>query len=112
MSGMVLSMKKDRTTVVSKLWRRHCKAAFPDRLRSVEIADIDMVMLDADVAGCICTWLDHGGSIDGRRRDVLAACERQLARVVPELSGYEAEYYERLLDMTVLILDVPRDPAR
>ncbi|GAB7051354.1 hypothetical protein [Catenuloplanes indicus] len=98
-------MKNDRMTGMARLWTAHRDAAFPDRLRSVDIAGIEMVMLDADVAGCISTWLNDGGNIDDRWWDVLAARERDLERVVPELSGDEAAYFQRLLDMTVSVLD-------
>ncbi|WIM98382.1 hypothetical protein ACTOB_001981 [Actinoplanes oblitus] len=66
-----------------------------------------MVLLDSDVAGCIGTWLDNGGAIEGPWWDVLSTCEQQLERVVPELSGYEASYCRRLLDMTALVLEAP-----
>ncbi|WP_221328194.1 hypothetical protein [Actinoplanes sp. L3-i22] len=91
-------------TTVSRLWGEHLKQPFPSRLRSVEVAGVEMVMLDANVAGCVSTWLNNGGDLDGWRRDALATCERQLERVVPELADREAAYYQRLLDMTVLVL--------
>ncbi len=98
-------MKNDRMSGVASLWEAHRNAAFPGRLRSVDIAGVEMVMLDADVAGCVSAWLNDGGNIDDRWWDVLAVRERHLERVVPELSGDEAAYFQRLLDMTVLVLD-------
>ncbi|XVU21230.1 hypothetical protein ACQPZJ_28635 [Actinoplanes sp. CA-054009] len=71
------------------------------------MAGVETVMLDADVAGCVSAWLNNGGDLDDRRWDVLATRERQLERVVSELSDREAAYYQRLLDMTVLVLDSP-----
>jgi hypothetical protein len=32
------------------LWKQHMRANFPERLRGEEIAWVDIVMLDADVA--------------------------------------------------------------
>ena len=49
-----------------QLWDEHCRAPFPDRLRGMEIAGVDMVLLDADIAGCVTTWL--GGASLRRRR--------------------------------------------
>ena len=103
MIGVPLSME-DRMTAVARLWEAHSEAPFPSRLTSVDVAGVEMVMLDADVAGCVSTWLNNGGNIDDRWWAVLATRERQLERVVPKLSDREAAYYQRLLDMTVLVL--------
>lgn len=97
-----------RMMAVAELWKAHRAAAFPDRLRSTGISGVDMVMLDADVAGCVSGWLNNGGAVD-ERWDVLATRVRELERVVPELSGYEAVYFKRLLDMTALVLEAPSD---
>jgi hypothetical protein len=105
MSGVSFSMDQDRLAVVAELWKTHCDAAFPSRLRSTDVAGVEMVVLDADVAGCISTWLTNGGGIDSRRREILMNRERLLARVVPKLSGPEVTYFQRLLDMTALVLD-------
>ena len=107
MSGVSFSMDQDQLAVVAELWKAHRDAAFPNRLRSTDVAGIEMVVLDAAVAGYISTWLNNGGRIDSRRRDILANRERLLARVVPKLSGPEVTYFQRLLDMTALILDSP-----
>jgi hypothetical protein len=104
-------MDQHRMTVAAEVWKAHRDAAFPGRLRSADIAGVDIVMLDADVAGCVSSWLDNGGAIDDRRWDILASCERDLERVVPQLSGYEADYCQRLLDMTAVILSAPRLPS-
>ncbi|MFE0420454.1 hypothetical protein [Streptomyces tendae] len=44
------------------LWQEHRDAEFPANLRGVEVEDIDMVLLDADTAGCASTWIDNGGT--------------------------------------------------
>ncbi|MEU4522600.1 hypothetical protein AB0F52_28290 [Amycolatopsis sp. NPDC024027] len=66
---------------------------------------VDMVMLEATPAGCLSVWLEQQGLLDDRRWDILAECEQQLIRVIPELDAYGREYYQRLLDMTVLVLE-------
>ncbi|MFC6021402.1 hypothetical protein ACFP2T_35185 [Plantactinospora solaniradicis] len=100
-------MTGDRIKAVAKLWAAHMEAAFPAGLRGVDIAGIEMVMFDSDAAGCLSTWLNNGGKFDDWRWDVLAECEQDLTRVIPQLAGYEASYYQRLLDMTVPVLDLP-----
>lgn len=57
---------------VERLYADHMVAAFPPRLRGEEIEGVDMVMLDADVAGCVATWLGNHGQHDEERQAVLA----------------------------------------
>ena len=71
------------------------KAPFPSRWRGADVAGFDMVTLDADPAGCVSVWLKQQGLLDDWRWNVLAECEQRLIRVIPQ----------RLLDMTVLILE-------
>ncbi|MFI7578215.1 hypothetical protein [Micromonospora sp. NPDC049497] len=75
------------------------------------MAGVSMMLLDSNVAGCVSTWLHRGGSNDDGRWDILAACEQELLRVIPELDDDEAAYYQRLLDMTVLVLNAPDDSS-
>lgn len=98
----------DRLEAVTTLFEAHNKAAFPSRWRGADVAGFDMVMLDADPAGCVSVWLKQRGLLDDWRWNVLAECEQRLIRVIPELDDYGGEYYRRLLDMAVLILEADR----
>ncbi|TWV33678.1 hypothetical protein FRZ03_29930 [Streptomyces misionensis] len=81
----------------ARLLRKHRDAGFPADLRGVEFDDIDMVMLDADTAGCASTWLTNGGVLDPERRRVLRACVEDLDRVIPRISDRSGRrYYQRL----------------
>ncbi|MEU0790678.1 hypothetical protein ABZ342_11470 [Amycolatopsis sp. NPDC005961] len=95
----------DRRTAVTALFEAHRKAPFPSRWRGADVGGIDMVMLDANPAGCVSAWLEQQGLLDDRRWNVLAECEQRLIRVIPELDADGREYYRRLLDMTALVLD-------
>jgi hypothetical protein len=90
---------------VENLWQTHRVAPFPTRLTSVDIAGIEMVTLDADVAGCVSTRLATGGPLDDHRWHLLATRERHLEQVLSELTGEEALYFQRVYDMTVLLLN-------
>ena len=82
---------------VQQLWSEHRGAPFPSRLRGEEIAGVDMVMLDADVAGCVSVWLSSNGRLDEWRKTVLLQCLDELDRIVPLLQDAdEREYYERV----------------
>ncbi|MET9262697.1 hypothetical protein [Amycolatopsis sp. NPDC004079] len=95
----------DRLATVTTLFEAHRKAPFPRRWRGTDVAAVDTVMLDENSSGCISTWLQRQGLLDDRRWNILAECEQQLIRVIPELDAYGREYYQRLLDMTVLVLE-------
>lgn len=95
-------MVDERISAVAALWNLHLQAAFPARLRNACIAGVEMVMLDADVAGCVTAWLGAGGVLDDRRRDVLRASRQQLAEVNSAVTGNEATYFTRLMDVVVL----------
>ena len=56
---------------VQRLWDEHRATPFPARLRGAEVAGVDMVMLDADIAGRVASWLGNDGRIDEERKAVL-----------------------------------------
>ncbi|RKR91828.1 hypothetical protein BDK92_6250 [Micromonospora pisi] len=99
----------EQVEAVARLWEAHLRAKFPARLRSAELDEMDMVMLDADIAGCVSTWLRSRGNLDDQRRSVLTLCVADLARVLPTLVGHhERMYYGRLHAMAVATLNMPQ----
>jgi hypothetical protein len=97
-----------RRAAVRTLFEAYRQAPFPSRWRGADVGGIDMVMLDANPAGCVSVWLAQQGLLDDRRWNVLAECEQRLIRVIPELDAHGREYYQRILDMTVLVLEANR----
>jgi hypothetical protein len=90
---------------VRLLWDEHRSAPFPDGLAGEEIAGVDIVMLDADIAGCVATALGNHGRPAVERKAVLAKCLDDLDRVLPLLQDEGArEYYERLRRLAQLTL--------
>jgi hypothetical protein len=72
--------------------------------RGVEFEDIDMVLLDADTAGCAYTWLSNGGSLDSQRSRILQTCVEDLDRVIPQISDPSGHrYYQRLHQLSLII---------
>lgn len=84
------------------LWDEHLSTSFPRGLGGVEIAGVDLCLLDGDAAGCIGTFLARGG-LDPMRRKALDACAKELDVVIPQLSGDARRYFERLKSMTDLV---------
>jgi hypothetical protein len=99
-------MNNERLQAVAQLSEAHLHAPFPARLRGAEIASVDMILLDADTAGCVKTWLDNNGRLDTRRREVITSCLDRLDRVLPHLADQDdAAYYNRLRGLAVLLYD-------
>ncbi|MEU4986275.1 hypothetical protein [Streptomyces sp. NPDC021969] len=86
------------------LWQEHRDAEFPANLRGVEVEDIDIVLLDADTAGCASTWINNGGTLDPQRRRILQSSVEDLGRVTPQISDLSGhQYYQRLHQLALLI---------
>jgi hypothetical protein len=47
-------------SLISELWQEHLAAPFPKDFRAKDANGIDFVMLDANIAGCVDTFLERG----------------------------------------------------
>lgn len=91
---------------VAGLYQEHLSAPFPGRLRGADRAGIDMVMLDADTAGCVSTWLNNEGVLDTRRHNILFRCIADLDQVLPVLTeADDPHYWQRLRQVAQLVAD-------
>lgn len=83
---------------LSHLWEEHMRATFPARLRGVDFDGVDLVLLDADVAGLVHRELD--GGLDDDAVTVLRACIARLDKVLPLIGDeYCTSYYRNLRTM-------------
>lgn len=104
--GQVLDQERQS---VAPQWQRHLERPFPPRLRGEEIEGVDMVTVDADIAGCVQTWLNSSSDLDKMRTGVLRGCLDDLDRVLPQLSDpEEADYYAGLRDLAARVLSAQR----
>ncbi|MBB1259393.1 hypothetical protein [Streptomyces alkaliterrae] len=88
---------------VALLWREHVKAAFPAGLRESEPGGVDIVLLDAEVAGCVDTYLSNGGRLDAGRYRILREGVAGLDRALPHISDpEERRYCLRLRELATL----------
>ncbi|TYP86907.1 hypothetical protein BD833_108193 [Blastococcus xanthinilyticus] len=66
-----------------------------------------MVILDADVTGCVDTWLHGSGPLDRGRLSLFRDLARDLDVVLPLLDDqHESEYHGRLRQLARLLLEV------
>ncbi|MFC8173932.1 hypothetical protein [Streptomyces sp. NPDC057325] len=81
-----------------RLWEGHWRALFPDGFRGVDFNGIDLVLLDADVAGLVQRELEGGLDDDGIAH--LWGCIADLDRIVPLINEeYCASYFTKLRTM-------------
>jgi hypothetical protein len=105
-----MARKKNSSAIVN-LWREHCAAPFPERLAGQEVAGICVASLDTFAAGCIQTFVSHGGRLGDEKVAVLDCCRRDLSVVVKEMNGEAKEYFARLENLARMVLDAVRDAA-
>ncbi|GGV70696.1 hypothetical protein GCM10010277_81860 [Streptomyces longisporoflavus] len=98
-----MNSASDDEQAVSRLWKEHLQADFPAGLRGVELAGSDVVMLDADIAGCVSTWHSSNGSLDARRHKILCQCITALDNVLPLLADPDELRYCRRLHQLALL---------
>ncbi|WP_223183387.1 MULTISPECIES: hypothetical protein [unclassified Streptomyces] len=103
---MIFTMSEPGMNLLSQLWKEHARAPFPPRLRGREIEGEDMVMLDADIAGCVSSFLK--GPLDEKRREILLESAAAIERVLPSIDEEDGavEYYERLRNMANLATEL------
>jgi hypothetical protein len=82
---------------------RACEHSFPKGFRGKDVSGIDFVMLDADVAGCVDTFLSRG-DLNLFQTAMLGLSYRNLRYVMPILSEEGAAYFWRLERLAELIL--------
>lgn len=101
--------KRDEAVIAATgLWDEHLRADFPARLRGEQIAGVDMVMVDSDVAGCVITFLKARGVLDDGARRILRRCIRDLDKVLPLLTDEEKRrYLFRLREVATLVSGAP-----
>ena len=92
---------------LSRLWDEHRSAPFPPSDRGRDLGGVDLVLLDANIAGCASSAL--AGPLDARRRQIFEFSIGQIAVVLPLLTEeYSVLYFQRLHRLAELVaaLDV------
>ena len=90
-------------TLIRELWNEHKKAAFPKGYPGKDISGIDFVMLDADVAGCVSSFLGRG-NLNLYQTAILGLSYHHLSYVIPIINDEGREYFWRLERLAELVL--------
>ncbi|WP_344466522.1 hypothetical protein [Kitasatospora kazusensis] len=86
---------------LARLWEEHRRALYPDSFRGIDIEGVELILLDADVAGLVQRELN--GGLDDSGIAILRACIADLDKVVTLInSEYCASYFARLRTMAKL----------
>jgi hypothetical protein len=94
---------------VSGLWERHLGREFPADFRGEEVDGVDLVMLDADAAGCIETWLGSSSNLDAAGIQMLPVLGSELDRALPALRDTAGrDYFASLRGVVVQMLAAQR----
>ncbi|WP_145907903.1 hypothetical protein [Kitasatospora viridis] len=80
---------------LTRLWQEHRRAPFPASFLGVDLAGVELVLLDADLTGLVQRELDGGLDDDGL--DALWECLAGADRILPLINEeYCARYFTRL----------------
>jgi len=96
---------------IEDIWKEHHAAAFPSVCRGHGVEGIDYVMLDADIAGCVSTYLRRR-QLDLWRTAVLGVCYRNVTYVLDRMPLDGRVHFERLERLSRMVLDAVRDQAK
>ena len=83
-----------RWAEVRRLWQEKQATPFPD-CRGEEIDGVDLVLVDADLAGCVMHYLGNQFRDDAFQLVILRQIAADLDRIVPQMSGEAGRYFER-----------------
>ena len=78
---------------IAEMWQAHYVRWFPPLLRGAEVGGVDVVLLDADTAGCVSAWLAGGGHLDPRGIRILTTCVKNLDAALTVFTDGEEQYY-------------------
>ena len=90
-------------SVIEELWREHLAASFPKGFRGKDVSGVDFVMLDANIAGCVDTYLERG-KLNLYQMALLGLAYRDATYVSPILNEEGRAYFWRLERLAELVL--------
>jgi hypothetical protein len=96
---------------IEDMWKEHREAVFPSVCRGRDVDGIDLVMLDADIAGCVSTYLQRR-QLELLRTAVLGVCYRNVTYVLERMPIDGRFHFQRLERLARLVLDAVREQTK
>jgi hypothetical protein len=90
-------------SLIKELWQEHVAAQFPADLYAKSLNEIDFVMLDANIAGCVDTYVERG-RLNTYQLAMLGLSYRDATFVLPILNEEASAYFWRLERLAELVL--------
>jgi hypothetical protein len=100
-------MADDPWDDLRRRWAAHLALPFPADLAGEELDGVDLVLLDADTAGYIQTFIGDLGWRDFEVRKSLKRCLCELDVILPGLPVQAIGYFRALRDLAALVLAAP-----
>ncbi len=89
---------------IEQLRNEHKQVLFPPECRGEEINGVDLVMLDADISGCISSFLKSKGRLDPKRIEILEKCQKDLNKLASKMECKSKDYYDNLKELVDFVL--------
>ena len=89
---------------VKQLWRKHLEAPFPTRCYDEVVLGVDLVRIDALVAGCAMSVIEEGRTIEPGHAEIMEQCRAGLATALRSLEGEEKDYFTRVDQLAEFVL--------
>ncbi|WP_412540991.1 hypothetical protein R8Z50_35360 [Longispora sp. K20-0274] len=89
-----------------ELWTEHLASSFPPSARGKEVGSIDLVLLDADVAGYVDSAVREGNTHPAIDPEAVASLAVDLDVVLLTLTGDSADYFQAVRRMCHALREV------
>ena len=99
-------MTQEHSHDLTRLWEIHQAAEWPVEVGSREG---ELMTLDTVVCGCVSYFFEER-ELDPQRVTILEDCLSDLEAALPELSEEPLDYFQRVKQLGVLLLEVGRRP--
>ena len=91
---------------IMELWQGHSSSAFPSGFGDRVVEGIDLPLLDAEITGYIRMFIHADGNLDRKQVTILRERLIDLNSIVLLLNHEELKYFNRLINLANLILQV------
>lgn len=101
--AMSIKGQISEASLIAELWKEHVATPFPKDFRAKDVAGINCIRLEADIAGCVVTFLQRG-TLNLIQTAVLGLCYRHASYITPIFNEEGSAYFRRLERLAELVL--------